>query len=75
MNLTALRRPAKVGRPTTQLMPSRRPRRDFERPRPAVGAGRLIGRWTVGEDGRLVRVWSLELPPRFPVDPDRGSDA
>jgi hypothetical protein len=75
MNLTALRRPAHVGRPTTQLIPSRPLRRDLERPRPAVAAGRLIGRWTVGEDGRLVRTWELERPSRFPVNRKRGSDA
>jgi hypothetical protein len=75
MTHKALRRPGHLGRPTTRLIPSRPLRRDLERARPALGAGRLIGRWRVGEDGRLVRGWEVERPPGFPVDRKRGSDA
>lgn len=76
MNLKALRRPAHTRRPTTQLFQSRRWRRDLERARSAaLGHGQLIGRWTTGEDGRLVCDWSFERPALFPVNRKRGSDA
>ena len=75
MNIKALRRPASVGRSTSQPIQSRRWRRDLRLALPVGGAARLTGRWTIGADGRLVRVWLLERPPRFPVNRKRESDA
>jgi hypothetical protein len=63
MNIKALRRP-NHGRSTSQLTRVRRGGRGPPSVRPVTTADRLAGRWTVGADGRLVQVWSLERSAR-----------
>ena len=76
MNHKAPRRPHGRGR-ATQLNVTARSRREPARARVLPGAPRLIGRWTVAADGRLVLEWAREPERSAPrlINRKRGSNA
>lgn len=75
MTFKALRRPHDHGRITTTN--AGRVRRHAASFRPAPSRTRLVGRWTLGDDGRLQFTWELASePPRFRlITRKRGSHA
>ena len=76
MNYKAPRRPHERGR-ATQLKLTARSRREPARARALPGPARLIGRWTVAADGRLVLEWAREPEQPTPrlINRKRGSNA
>lgn len=75
MYIKALRRGPHAGLAVTQLATARRSGHRLVDGRAATSGDRLVGRWTVNADGRLVVTWAREPARRRLIDRKRGSDA
>ena len=62
MTMRALTRPARTGRTTTQWKDARRSRRTLPAYVGRSATRRPVARWSLSEDGRLVRTWTLGRP-------------